>query len=172
MRLAALFHHTPKVGTCLGALALTFAIATTQAQSQFTPPPKTSAIAGTVTDTTNTGIPEATVSLKAAEGFTLETKTDIYGRFAMDAWPGEYTLNISARGFETFSEPISLATATNLTKHSVLLIGGSGCGVCITIEPPIELEIPINPFTATLPLKPLPPLKLHPRNLKKSPTVT
>ncbi len=172
MRLAALFHHTPKVGKCLGALALTLAITTTRAQSQLTPPPRTAVVTGTVTDQTGASIPDAIITLKSAEGFTLEARTDIYGQFAIDAWSGEYTLNISAQGFRPLSEPISLAETTNLTKHVVLLIGNSVCMVCFTPEPPIELEVPGNPFTATLPLKPLPPLKLHRRDLKKSPAVT
>jgi hypothetical protein len=172
MRLAAHFHPTPKVGKCLGALVLTLAITTTRAQSQFTPPPKTAVVTGTVTDETGASIPNATITLKAAEGFTLETKSDIYGRFAMDTWSGEYILNISAQAFRTLSEPISLAETTNLPKHVVLSISKSGCGACITFEPPIELEMPSNSLTTTLPLKPLPPLKLHPRVLKKSPAVT
>jgi hypothetical protein len=170
MRLAALFQRTPKVGKCVGALAITLAISTTLAQSQFTPPPKTAIVTGIVTDSTGDSIPNAAVRLKAAEGFTLETKTELDGRFAMDAWPGEYTLNISSREFETLSEPVSLAATINLTKHVVLSVGY--CNLCATVSDPIELEVPNNPLTATLPLKPLPPLKLRPRYLKKSPTVT
>jgi hypothetical protein len=172
MRLAALFRHPPKVGRCLGTLALTFAITSTQAQSQFTPPPKTAVVTGTVTDQAGGSVPNATITLKAAEGFILETKTAGDGRFAIDAWPGEYTLKTSAQGFAILINPITLAAATNLTEHVVLLIVQGGCGVCVTIEPLIELENPGYPLTTTLPLKLLPPLKLHPRDLKKSPTVT
>jgi hypothetical protein len=169
MRLAALIHHAPKAGV----LALTLAIATVHAQPQFTPPPHSAAISGTVTDVTNAVIPGAAVSLKAAEGFTLKTKTGLDGQFAIDAGPGEYTLNISAQGFKTLSEPISLGATTNLTRHVVLPIAESGCPVCVTPEPhPIQLEIPSYTLAAMLPLKPLPPLKLHRRGLKKSRKVT
>jgi hypothetical protein len=174
MLLPDLVHYNCGIGNRFGpgVLALILAVTAAYAQSQFTAPPKTAAITGVVTDQTGAFIPEATVTLKSAEGFTLQTKAGLDGRFAMDAWSGDYTLNISAQGFKTLSEPISLAATTNLTRHVVLSIGESGCPVYVTPEPPpIQLEIPSYP-PATLPLKPLPPLKLHPRGLKKSLTVT
>jgi hypothetical protein len=131
MRLGALFYHTPKVSKCLGALALTLAIPTMRAQSQFTPPPKTAVVDGTVTDQAGGSIPNTTITLKAAEGFTLETKTDLHGRFALDAWSGEYTLNISAQGFAILIKPITLAATTNLTENVVLLIA-RGVAACVS----------------------------------------
>jgi Carboxypeptidase regulatory-like domain len=168
MQLTDVVHHNCRVGKRLGpgVLALALAVTAAYAQSQFVAPPKTAAINGTIADQTGASISEATVTLKSAEGFTLQTKADQNGRFAMDAWPGEYTLNISAQGFRPLSEPISLSTTTNLTKHVVLPISGS-CTPCVTIESPaIQLEIPSYLLAATLPPKPLPPLKLHPRGLK------
>src|SRR5690242_17960781 len=53
--------------------------------------PKSSAITGTVTDSTGTSIVEAVITLKSIDGLTLQTKTDRDGHFAIIAPLGDYT---------------------------------------------------------------------------------
>jgi len=125
----------------------------------------TAIITGTVTDPSGAVIPQAKITLQAASGPVQQTKVDTAGRFTMVVDSGEYSLNISAWGFEPFSQPISLAAATTLTKPVVLSISSmEDCGPCVNFIP-IELDVP-NPLTATLPLNSLPTLKSHPRNPK------
>lgn len=129
--------------------------------------PQTATITGTVVDQTNFPISGAEVILKSTGGLKLRTQSDQEGQFKVEAQPGEYTLNISARGFKTLDEPISLAAATTLSKqHLVLLIGTCGpCGPDVIRIDPIEL-LPSKAFIATIPLNPLPPFKPHPLNHK------
>jgi hypothetical protein len=129
---------------------------------------RTATIIGTVKDPTGWAIPKATVALQTANGAVQQTTADAAGRFAIDIEPGDYSLNISARGFDPLREPISLAAATTLTKHIILLLPSlEECGPCVVFVP-IELEAP-DPLTATLPLEPLPPLKSHQRDSKSRP---
>jgi Carboxypeptidase regulatory-like domain len=125
----------------------------------------TATITGTVTDTSGAVIPQAKITLQTASGPVQQTKVDTAGRFTMVVGSGEYSLNISAWGFEPFSQLISLAAATTLTKPVVLSISSMDyCGPCVNLVL-IELETP-NPLTATLSLQPLPPLKSHSGNSK------
>lgn len=165
MQLTDLIHQNG-VGKRFGSgiLVLALTVTVTYAQSNFTTPLKATTITGNVTDQSGAPIPEAMVTLTSTEGLSLQTKTDRDGRFTEETRPGDYILNISAQGFKTLSEPISLATTTNLTKHLVLALGI--CGPCFTVELPIEIETLSNPLTVTMPLKPLPKVKLHPRYLK------
>ena len=83
-----------------GILMLMSVVPVAHAQSQYAGTPKNAAISGTVSDQAGVGIPGSLVVLKAAEGFTLQTKTDEGGRFAIDAWRGEYILNVITPGFQ------------------------------------------------------------------------
>jgi hypothetical protein len=161
MRFVALIERTSTAGKRFFpvVLLLTIAITAVHAQSQSVVPPKTATIRGTVTDQAGGSIPEATVSLKAQEGFTLQTKAGKDGYFTLDAWPGEYIFKVSAQAFKTLSQPISLAATTNLRQDIVLAVSSGGCGVCVTFEPPIETLS--DPLTATLALNPLPPFQLR-----------
>ena len=165
MRLAAIANQSCRVRKqFLGMLVLMLAIAAGHAQSQFPTSPKDAAISGTVYDPTGAPVPQATITLKSKEGFILQAESDQNGRFAIEAWPGEYTLRISSQGFRTFSEPASLTATTSLAKRAVLQI--DFCSPCVTVErPAIALE-PGTPLTATLQLQPLPPFKLHHRDYK------
>jgi Carboxypeptidase regulatory-like domain len=170
MRPAVLIQRdsTAGKGFCLVALLLTIAVNASHAQPQSVVPPKTATIRGTVTDQTGASLPGATVSLEAREGATLQTRVGEDGRFTLDAWPGEYIFKVSARAFKTVSQPISLATTTNLRQDAVLTISQDlPCGPCFTPAPLIETVS--DPLIATLPLNPLPPLNLHTKHSKNSP---
>lgn len=84
MQLRDLVHLNCGVGNRFGrgVLALSLATALAHAQSQVAAPPKTAAITGTVSDQSGASIPEATVILRSAEGFTLQTQSTQDGRFA------------------------------------------------------------------------------------------
>jgi hypothetical protein len=164
MRVVALIQRTSTAGKrfCPVVLLLTIAITGAHAQSQSVVPPKTATIKGTVIDQSGGSISEATVSLEAGDGSTLQTKVSKDGHFTLDAWQGEYLFKVSAQAFKTHSQPISLAAATSLRQDIVLAVSSDwhGCGVCVTPEPPL-IETLSDPLTSTLSLNPLPPFKLR-----------
>jgi|GEM_PF-3229881 len=121
-------------------------------------------LSGTVTDTTGAVIPQAKITLEITHGPVLRTLTDAAGRFAITAPPGDYILKAYSQGFMPYHQPVHLVPAVPVTKHVTLQIGiGFSSGPVVVITPPIEL---LNAsLTSSLPLKPLPPIRLHTRKL-------
>jgi hypothetical protein len=132
------------------------------AQAQTQP----ATITGTVIDPSGAAIPKDQITLEAANGPALRATADTAGQFSIDTKPGKYTLHISAPGFESLSQPLTLEASKTLVTRLVLSISQGGPGVSIVFIP-IEPEAP-NPLTATLPLKPSLPLKLYPKYPKFS----
>ncbi len=129
-----------------------------QAQSQ------TATITGTVTDASGAAIPKAKVTLEVTNGPVLQTIADASGRFAIAAEPGEYVLKASSLGFMTYRQPIHLVVATPITEDVKLQISWNSGPVVDNIPPP-QVELLTASLTSTLPLRPLPPLKLRARKL-------
>jgi Carboxypeptidase regulatory-like domain len=122
---------------------------------------KTATITGTVTDDTGAVIPKAEIALEVTNGPVLRTVTDPTGHFALEAEPGESVLKISSPGFMTVSIKVRLSAATSLSQNVKLPVAGIYDGPVISESLTLEL---LNVFvTSTLPLRPLPPLKLHTR---------
>jgi len=81
-------------------------------------------ITGTVLDATGAAIPSAEVILKQAGQQTSKTSADAFGAFAFSVQPGEYSLDVSSRGFET------------LTIQNITINGGES-----KVLPPISLQV-------------------------------
>ena len=163
MRPAVLIQRDPTAGKgfCRIALLLTIAVtAAAYSQTQSVAPPKATVVSGYVTDTTGASIPKATIRLEAREKSILWVNADQAGHFAMEVRPGEYMLRVISPGFATYQQSINLAHETSIKKDVVLQVANNDCGVCVTRSaPPIEtLDVSL---TSTLPLNPLPRLKLH-----------
>jgi hypothetical protein len=81
-------------------------------------------ITGTVLDERGAVIPKAEVILRQAAQQTSKILADAFGAFAFSVQPGEYSLDVSSRGFKTL-------TIRNITIH-----GGES-----KVLPPISLQV-------------------------------
>jgi hypothetical protein len=142
------------------ALILILGSGAIHADPQSSAQPSTAAIFGYVLDAENAVIPKAAITLKTPWDPPLQAIADENGHFAIRAKPGYYTLMATSPGFSTHQESIHLADATSIKKDIVLQVGHSGCGVCVT-RAAAPIETLDTSLTSTLPLNPLPPLKLH-----------
>jgi hypothetical protein len=84
-------------------------------------------VRGVVHDPQHRPVLGAKVVLKAADSdFSLHTETDAGGEFALPEAPiGVYTLQISAKSFAEFSEPLTVASGTDPVVHIALAVGAS-----------------------------------------------
>jgi hypothetical protein len=82
---------------------------------------------GIVHDPQHRPIAGATVVLQAAEStFTLTAKTDSEGEFELAQAPiGVYTLKISADGFATVEQPLTIASGTNPIVHVPMAVASA-----------------------------------------------
>jgi hypothetical protein len=82
---------------------------------------------GIVHDPEHRPIAGATVTLQAAEStFTLTAKTDSEGEFELAQAPiGIYTLKISASGFATAEQPLTIASGTNPIVHIPMAVASA-----------------------------------------------
>jgi hypothetical protein len=99
-------------------LILTLILFVTSATAQ-----QTGRLTGSAVDSSGGVIPGATVTLLGPNNNTVATaKTDADGKFAIDAAPGSYALQVSATGFDNDIEGISIAAAGNRPLTVTLLI--------------------------------------------------
>jgi TonB dependent receptor/Carboxypeptidase regulatory-like domain/TonB-dependent Receptor Plug Domain len=82
---------------------------------------------GVVHDPQHRPVAGAHVSLKAMNSqFALHSDTDTTGEFDLPEAPlGMYQLEIASAGFETFSEPITVASGTNPVVHIALNVAAA-----------------------------------------------
>ena len=94
-------------------------------------------IQGIVHDPQHRPIAGATVVLKSAtSAFTLSMSTDSSGAFRFQTVPfGEYAVTVSQTGFATFTQPLSLASATSPILHFELSIATVKESVAIVGQP-------------------------------------
>src|ERR1044072_840345 len=73
-------------------------------------------VVGTVTDSSESVIPGATVTLTSKEtGLAKEATTDVGGRYSVvNVLPGRYDLKVTAKGFRTFA-----VTDTEVSPNTV-----------------------------------------------------
>lgn len=93
-------------------------------------------VAGTVTDPSGAILPNATVTLKNnATGQTITVTTNATGgyRFSLLA-PGSYTVTANAAGFQTTSQPVTVAVGQATTANMQLTVGASSQTVEVTAE--------------------------------------
>src|SRR5215469_3025671 len=84
---------------------------------------QTGRLTGSAVDSSGGVIPGATVTLLGPNNNTIATaKTDADGKFALDAAPGSYALQVSASGFDNDIEGISIAATGNRPLTVTLLI--------------------------------------------------
>src|SRR5215831_10480260 len=99
-------------------LILTLILFVTSATAQ-----QTGRLTGSAVDSSGGVIPGATVTLLGPNNNTVATaKTDADGKFAIDATPGSYALQVSAAGFDNDVEGISIAATNNRPLTVTLLI--------------------------------------------------
>ena len=89
-------------------------------------------LSGTITDPSGKAVPNAKVSVKnAASGQTVEVQTDSEGRYTVqNLIPGDYELSVSASGYSTNTEKVTVSARTiqtaNMTLGGVLSLGDLG----------------------------------------------
>src|SRR5215831_13582659 len=99
-------------------LILTLILSVTSATAQ-----QTGRLTGSAVDSSGGVIPGATVTLLGPNNNTIATaKTDADGKFAIDAAPGSYALQVSADGFDNDVEGISIAATGNRPLTVTLLL--------------------------------------------------
>ena len=119
--------------------------------------PTFAVVSGTVIDTTGATIPGAKVQLIHPGRLALESRTDNQGAFEIPVEPGEYTLETLAPGFARYQTFLPVSATNPPTVRIKLEIANGGCGVCVSVQPPIEtLDASL---TSTIPLPPMPPYK-------------
>lgn len=110
MRLSSCFVTAVLVASSLHACATVFAT-----------------VHGVVHDPQHRPVAGAHVALKAiGSQFSLHSDTDTTGEFDLPETPlGLYQLEVASTGFETFSEPITVASGTNPVVHIALNVAGA-----------------------------------------------
>jgi Carboxypeptidase regulatory-like domain len=160
MRVAALMLR--KVGRKLPVAVLFFlGVPGLYSQTQSVDMPKTGIFSGNVKDISGAPIPDATIAF-TSQGNSFTTKTDKEGRYAIEAQPGDYTLKVVASpGFQIYEHRlIHLLGRSSDGENIVLQLSNNDCGVCV-IPNPHPVETLNASLASTLPLIPLPPLRLH-----------
>jgi hypothetical protein len=115
---------------------------------------------GIVKDASGAPIPNATIGFSSRGNSLVTTKTDMDGHFAIEAPPGDYTLKVMSPGFQIYEHrSIHLIEGQPATENIVLQV--YTCGPCLTVESTPPIETVNASLTSTIPLLPLPPLKLR-----------
>ncbi len=82
---------------------------------------QTATLSGTATDAKGNPIPNATVSLKPAQGAPLEVRTDAKGSYSIaNLAPGDYTISASSDGLNAKPIALTITTAPQQTEYLLL----------------------------------------------------
>lgn len=150
---------------------LTVIVLLPQGRSQTVPiSAQTITVHGTVSDQTGAVIPGAQILLDSLGKGIAETIVSSEGHFSIQTELGAYVLKVSSPGFRTYQESVHWTSSTQEPMRIILQVAeGGGVNPCSSLcgvsTPPIPL-LTIT-LSSLLPLQPLPPLRLHARNLKK-----
>jgi len=101
------------------------------------------AISGTVVDATSAVLPGATVQLKSLDkGFTRDATANAQGAFQFPLIdPGNYSVDVSAKGFKTFSAKIAVNVGQVTTINARMEVGPTGVSVDVVgVAPIMETE--------------------------------
>ncbi len=105
---------------------------------------------GVVHDPQHRPVAAAGVTLKAADSaFTLTAKTNSEGEFDLPQAPiGVYTLSITAHGFATEEQPLTIASGTNPVVHILLALEGATQTVVVEgLESSVSASDSVTPTT-------------------------
>lgn len=118
--------------TALVALLFAFSFVT-RAQS-------TATLQGSVVDTSNAAVPNATVTIhNQGTGVDVTTKTDQSGYYVMPGlFPGVYQVTVTANGFQTYVvKDLKLDVASTITENARLTVGQVTQEVVVTGGTPL-----------------------------------
>jgi hypothetical protein len=104
---------------------------------------------GVVHDPQHRPVADAAVTLQASDSaFALRTTTDAQGEFTLPQVPlGVYTLIVSASGFSTASETLTIASGTNPVLHIPLSVAATTQTVQVHDEPSNDSVTPTTLIT-------------------------
>ncbi|HXZ12142.1 MAG TPA: carboxypeptidase regulatory-like domain-containing protein [Candidatus Sulfotelmatobacter sp.] len=108
-------------------------------------------IAGIVTDPTNAVVPDAKVSLKdLSRGATQETTTNKEGGFHFYLLlPGEYSITVSAAGFQNLTRPVAVDVGRVSAANVQLALGSSSLTVTVTEQAPL-IQVDTGNLSSTI----------------------
>jgi hypothetical protein len=156
--LTALIQSTVGKKLPIAALFL-LAIPGLHSQTPSAETPRAGIFSGDVKDASGAPVPNATIGFTSHGNSLITTKTDMDGHFAIEAPSGDYTLNVMSPGFQIYEHrSIHLVEGQPGTENIVLQL--ATCGPCLTVERLPPMETINTTLTSTIPLLPLPPLKL------------
>ncbi len=120
--------HRGAMTRLLPLIALAFAALSASAQSG-----SAGTVHGTVTDPSGAVIPGATVKLvNGVSGFQRTATTDASGEFTFTNVPfNPYTVDVSAKGFASLSQPAEIRSSVGITVNPVLQIEGASQTVTV-----------------------------------------
>ncbi|OGN32468.1 MAG: hypothetical protein A3I92_01655 [Candidatus Yanofskybacteria bacterium RIFCSPLOWO2_02_FULL_43_10b] len=98
----------------------------------------TGTIRGSVTDPTDTVIPDVEITALAASGTAISTKTDSLGNYAMALLPGEYKVTFRQSGLESNAKEITVRVGQNIVLNVTMELSG----IVQTVVVNVEGEIP------------------------------
>lgn len=122
-------------GRNLAALTFSRAAPALRIEHDRGPADGSSEISGRVTDMSGALIAGAEIALRDAAGATRQTTSGADGRFSLaGVAPGHYTLNVTARGFQTVQQAMNLQPRDVASLDTVLPVGSESEAVTVEAE--------------------------------------
>jgi hypothetical protein len=124
--------RVPQLLLCFAAVLLAVSLSVPATSQNLT----SGDVAGTISDPSGAAVPNASVDLKNnATGQTLNTKANSTGAYRFSLLtPGSYTVSANASGFQTTSQPVTVAVGQASTVNVQLSVGTSAQTVEVTAE--------------------------------------
>ena len=140
------------------------------AQGQVKPVSQTISLSGSVVDPTGAVIPGAMINLKDGDKLIDNVKTDSNGRFQLQVRPGDYTLATASPGFRTDTRSLRFAEILPTLESVNITLQVGSCSPCVDVQPTLPpLPLLTSTLSSRLAARPLPRLKVSPRNLTTKP---
>lgn len=152
----------------LGGLAILVGLVAVASQSIYAQIATTTAtLSGTITDPTGAIIPNAVVTLASKETGTTRTFTsDGAGRYVFaQLLPSTYSLNVTAKGFQTYRQTGIVLNAAQSANQNVALAVGAETESVTVIADAAQLNTDNSNVAADIPGKQIVELPLNTRNV-------